>query len=79
MICGVGTTLLSNLPYIAVSRQNLFLKWLRVDVIINSGILINREHSIELVKEAHLTKTFATNVIGPIMLLQTLLDIFARN
>ena len=51
------------------------LKDVKVDyLIINSGILIDRSSSIESVEDYELKETFAINTIGPIMVLQSLLE-----
>ena len=63
-----------------ISNQNSInnlkdeLKDVQIDyLIINTGILIDRSSSIESVKEYELKETFATNTIGPVMVLQSLL------
>ncbi|MFQ3306983.1 MAG: NAD(P)-dependent dehydrogenase (short-subunit alcohol dehydrogenase family) [Candidatus Midichloriaceae bacterium] len=71
-----------NLLNLEITDQNSIIKLKdnlagkKIDhLIINSGILIERESSIEQVTQEDLMKTFNTNVVGPLMLLQNLIDV----
>lgn len=71
-----------NLLNLEITDQNSIIKLKdnlagkKIDhLIINSGILIERESSIEQVTQEDLMKTFNTNVVGPLMLLHNLIDV----
>ena len=59
----------------SINNLKNVLKDVQIDyLIINSGILIDINSSIESVKEYELKETFSKNTVGPIMVLQSLLE-----